>query len=928
MLMSGDKDFRPVTRAAWDPAVRLNDLDEHGIDVQLISATPILFQWQRDGAVAADVAAWFNDAALEMCAGTEGRLRALCQVPLQDIDRACIELDRAMASGHVGVQIGNHVGRKDLDDEGLITFLQHCADANAPVFIHPWDMCNPDGRLDNYMMQWTVGMPMETHLTVSAMILGGTFDRLPKSLRVCFAHGGGAFPYLLGRLENAWMERSVARGKSEHPPSHYLDRFSVDSAVFDERAFRLLVETMGASNVLLGSDYPFPLGEQDIGELVRTCPNALSDEQRAMVLGGNAARFFMLDDLLTDEKLPKDSSMRLPDQLQRTAIPLPHEPQPPAYRVATRPQSTPRAKPSSRSPPRAGSASIGAFGAPRPPTGTGATAATNRAFSARRLSTMTVDPDPDASYYDDALHRPLHHQDHSAAPQPTVRNHIGGESVGPLSSRALRLLCQVTGNVRGGVVASCSADVDAAVDAARGAVASGTWAKRSPSERAAVLQNAASLLETESGAFALAESLDTGKPLNLARRLDVPRAVANLRFFAGLVQHGDAESVHYGGGAGRGGGLDDALNFTTRKPLGVVGVITPWNLPLYLLTWKLAPALAMGNCVVSKPSELTPTTATMLADLMLRAGLPAGVFNVVHGCGHKVGARLASHPHVAAVSFTGGTATGSRVAGAVAPRFAKLSMELGGKNPLVVFADCDFETTVAAAVRASFLNSGQICLCASRILVEQTHDGFYERFTAAFAARARSLRLGHPLDASTDVGPLVSAAQHRKVSSYAEQALRQSGVTALSGGPDDPRAREATRAYGDGYWFAPTVLDGCAPDSQVSQEEIFGPVVTLHPFQGDAEAVELANGTAYGLAASVWTGSVDRAHSVASSLQAGTVWVNTWMHRELHMPFGGQKASGVAREGGVHSLDFYSEQSTVCIKLGDRTPLPMPGSPQ
>lgn len=291
MLMSGGDDFRPVTNACWDVRARLDDLDRFGVHSQIISATPILFQWDRPRKASVYVARHFNDAALEMCSASHGRLHALCQVPLNDVDDACLELERSMANGHVGVQIGNHIGAKDLDDEGIVTFLQHAAALDAAVFVHPWDMDPLSGRLARHMMGWTVGMPMETHLSIVSMILGGAFDRLPESLRICFAHGGGAFPYLLGRLENAWHQRSIARGSSMHPPSHYLDRFSVDSAVFDERALRLLVQTMGPHRVMLGSDYPFPLGEQDIGALVRGCGH-LSDVERRMILGGNAASFF------------------------------------------------------------------------------------------------------------------------------------------------------------------------------------------------------------------------------------------------------------------------------------------------------------------------------------------------------------------------------------------------------------------------------------------------------------------------------------------------------------------------------------------------------------------------------------------------------------------------------------------------------------
>jgi len=384
--------------------------------------------------------------------------------------------------------------------------------------------------------------------------------------------------------------------------------------------------------------------------------------------------------------------------------------------------------------------------------------------------------------------------------------------------------------------------------------------------------------------------------------------------------------VRHGGGANRGGGVDAALNYTSRRPVGVVGLVTPWNLPLYLLSWKLAPALAMGNTVVAKPSELTPSTATMLASLMERAGLPPGVFNVVHGTGSDAGAALCGHPSVGAISFTGGTATGAAVAAAVAPRFAKLSLELGGKNAMIVYADCDVDVAVEGAVRASFLNSGQICLCASRILIEDDGRGFYERFTAAYAERAASLVVGHPSHPDTNIGPLVSAAQRDKVLGLTRAALAIPSAVALCGGPDDARIGAAAAANGgDGHWFAPTILDGCDLDSEIAQREVFGPVVTVHRFRGDDEAIAAANGTAYGLAASVWTSDVERAHRVAQAMEAGTVWINCWLHRQLHMPFGGCKASGVAREGGESSLDFYSETSTICLKLGEKAPPSFPG---
>jgi len=355
-----------------------------------------------------------------------------------------------------------------------------------------------------------------------------------------------------------------------------------------------------------------------------------------------------------------------------------------------------------------------------------------------------------------------------------------------------------------------------------------------------------------------------------------------------------------------------SLSYPVRKPVGVVGIVTPWNLPLYLLTWKLAPALAMGNALVVKPSELTPTTASMLMRLLHEQGLPEGVANVVHGDG-EAGAAVVSHPDVAAVSFTGGTATGKRVAEAAAPQFKKLSLELGGKNATIVFKDCDFEATVQATVRAAFLNSGQICLCGSRLLVDRSDPAFYERFVAAFTAAASELVVGDPFDERTDLGPVISEAHRDKIAGIVERGRAEGRL--LCGGPVD----------GEGYFYRPTVLAGLDHASSVAQQEIFGPVVTVHGFETEQEAIKMANGTEYGLAASVWSESLT-ALRVAEQLDAGTVWVNTWLARELHMPFGGTKRSGVSREGGQHSLDFYSETSTVCVHRGpDRSPLPMPG---
>jgi aminomuconate-semialdehyde/2-hydroxymuconate-6-semialdehyde dehydrogenase len=381
----------------------------------------------------------------------------------------------------------------------------------------------------------------------------------------------------------------------------------------------------------------------------------------------------------------------------------------------------------------------------------------------------------------------------------------------------------------------------------------------------------------------------------LSRSIDIPRAVSNFRFFAGAVRHQET-GCHE---------MDGALNYTLRRPLGVVGLITPWNLPLYLLSWKTAPALACGNAVVAKPSEITPQTATLLGETLIRLGAPAGAFNLVHGSGPGAGQRLVEHPDVAAISFTGGTATGARVAAAAASTFKKLSLELGGKNAAIVFADCDFDRTVREVVRTALTNQGQICLCGSRILVERS---LVARFTEAFVARVRALRVGDPMDPNTELGSLVSLAHREKVDSYVALA-RQEGGRVLTGG-------EALGGpLAGGAFYAPTVLDGLAPTCRVSTEEIFGPVVVIHPFDTEEEAVRIANGTRYGLAATVWTNHLQRAHRVSAALDVGMVWVNTWLRRDLRVPFGGVKASGVGREGGEHSLSFFTHDKNVCVAL-------------
>ncbi|MEM6531353.1 MAG: aldehyde dehydrogenase family protein [Myxococcota bacterium] len=452
------------------------------------------------------------------------------------------------------------------------------------------------------------------------------------------------------------------------------------------------------------------------------------------------------------------------------------------------------------------------------------------------------------------------------------------------------------GTVQGTLPKSGPEEINAAVSAAGRAFPA--WAKRSREERAALLDRVADGLEARAEELAALESADTGKPIRTAREIDIPRAIANFRFFAGAIRHTREDAHHMPG----------ALNYTLRQPLGVVGLITPWNLPLYLLSWKTAPALAMGNTIVAKPSELTPSTATALGEIMLDVGLPAGVFNIVHGTGTEAGAALVDHPNVSAISFTGGTATGRVVGAAAAAGFKKMSLELGGKNPTVVFADADLDKAIHGLVRAAFTNQGQVCLCGSRILVERS---IFDEVVERAVERVRAMRIGDPADPSTDLGALISEAHRDKVESYVQLA-RDEGGTIVTGGrrPDLP-----------GYFLEPTLITGVSPECRAATEEIFGPVATLHPFDSEEEAVAMANGVSYGLAASLWTQNLTRAHRVSAAIETGMVWVNTWLNRDLRVPFGGVKASGVSREGGEYSLGFYSEAKNICVQLEEPAPV-------
>lgn len=474
-------------------------------------------------------------------------------------------------------------------------------------------------------------------------------------------------------------------------------------------------------------------------------------------------------------------------------------------------------------------------------------------------------------------------------------NHIDGRDVPARSGRWLDDLAPATGEVIARIARSGADDVNDAVAAAKRAAPG--WARASTAERADLCDTIAGVLDKRIDDLADLESRDAGKTITQARTIDIPRAVRNFRFFAGAVRH-DETGCHE---------MEGALNYTLRRPIGVVGLITPWNLPLYLLTWKAAPALATGNTVVCKPSELTPMTASALAEILREAGAPAGVFNLVHGLGGEAGQALVEHPDVRAISFTGGTATGAHVGAAAGARYKKLSLELGGKNSTVVFADADFDAAVAGAVRAGFTNTGQVCLCGSRVLVERS---IARRFTEAFVAKVAALRMGDPADPATEVGALISPAHRDKVERYVALARAEGGTIACGGARPDLGAR-----FANGNFLAPVVVSGLASTARAATEEIFGPIVTVHVFDTDDEAVAMANGVDYGLAASVWTTNLARAHRVAAALEVGMVWVNDWLKRDLRVPFGGIKASGVGREGGRHSIEFFTETKNVCVAL-------------
>ncbi len=477
-----------------------------------------------------------------------------------------------------------------------------------------------------------------------------------------------------------------------------------------------------------------------------------------------------------------------------------------------------------------------------------------------------------------------------------IFNYINGELVAPRSSSYLDNYNPAEGKVYSLIPDSDERDVADAASAAKAAFA--TWSSMSLEKRTFILLKIAELIDRDFEKLSLAESIDNGKPVSLAKSMDISRAAANIKFYATASMHFASES-HVT--------ETESVNYTTRSPIGVAGCISPWNLPLYLFTWKIAPALAAGCTVVAKPSELTPMTAFLFSQLCIEAGLPKGVLNIVHGLGNKVGQAIIEHTDIPVISFTGGTVTGRKIASTAAPLFKKLSLELGGKNPNVIFSDCDFEQTIETSLRSSFSNQGEICLCGSRILVERN---LYDRFVSEFVKRTQALVVGDPLEDKTKIGALVSEAHMNKVLSYIELA-KQEGGKILCGG----KQLKISGRCENGYFVEPTVIIGLDQDCRTNQEEIFGPVVTIMPFDKEEEAIGFANATPYGLSATIYTQNLSRAHRVAHQLKSGIIWINCWLLRDLRTPFGGMKQSGIGREGGWEAIRFFTEAKNVCIKL-------------
>ncbi|MEK9601492.1 MAG: aldehyde dehydrogenase [Bacteroidota bacterium] len=476
-----------------------------------------------------------------------------------------------------------------------------------------------------------------------------------------------------------------------------------------------------------------------------------------------------------------------------------------------------------------------------------------------------------------------------------IANYINGKLVEPISKNYIDNYNPATGDVYSLIPNSNDEDVNEAIKSARAAFSS--WSKLKNSERSSWLEKISNEIHNRLDELALAESIDNGKPLKLAKSVDIPRARDNFKFFATAIQHFASESHHTSEGM---------INFTLRKPVGVAACISPWNLPLYLFSWKIAPALAAGNTVVAKPSEITPMTAYLLSEICHDIDFPAGVLNIVHGLGSSTGNSIISSDQIDLVSFTGGTSTGAHIASIVAPKFKKMSLELGGKNPNIIFDDCDFDAAIRTSLNSSFANQGQICLCGSRILVQR---GIYEKFKNEFVSRTDQMIVGDPMDEESRLGAIVSKSHYEKILSYIELAKEEGGSILTGGVP--------VKLDGDlsmGWYIRPTIIEGLDQRCRTNQEEIFGPVVTIQPFDTEEEVIELANSNDYGLAATIWTSDLSKAHRCSEQIKSGIIWVNCWLQRDLRTPFGGMKNSGVGREGGWEALRFFTEPKNVCIK--------------
>jgi aminomuconate-semialdehyde/2-hydroxymuconate-6-semialdehyde dehydrogenase len=477
-----------------------------------------------------------------------------------------------------------------------------------------------------------------------------------------------------------------------------------------------------------------------------------------------------------------------------------------------------------------------------------------------------------------------------------IKNYIGGALLEPVGKKYLDNYDPALGAVYSLVPDSDAADVDLAVKAASEAFDG--WSNTPAEQKCKIMLRIADLIDERSDYLAEVESIDNGKPKKLAAALDIPRAASNFRFFATAALQFPSESHNM---------ENSAINYTLRQPIGTVGCISPWNLPLYLFTWKIAPALAAGNCVIAKPSEVTPMSAFELCKICIDAGLPAGVLNILFGTGPGCGASIVSHPGIKAISFTGSTRAGKEIASIAAPAFKKLSLELGGKNPNIIFADCDFDKMIQTTINSSFSNQGEICLCGSRIIVEKT---IYEKFKSAFIEETKKLKIGDPLDAETRMGAIVSKVHFDKINYHIDLAREEGGKILVGGNVVKVNGR-----CENGWFIEPTIIEGLPWNCRTNQEEIFGPVVTIMPFETEEEALQLANSTSYGLSATIWTQNLNRAHRVGAQVQSGIIWINCWLHRDLRTPFGGMKNSGVGREGGNEAMRFFTEAKNICVKL-------------